>query len=88
MASRTDRAGLLMYAPQDEPALFFTGRGALFGIPMPIFVFVAAAPSRFLFCSRIVSLWLAHSRIPDGQISPISSSNCCSEPNILRPASP
>ena len=46
----------VMYAPQDEPALFFTGRGALFGIPMPIFVFVAAAPSRFLFCSRIVSL--------------------------------
>ena len=36
----------VMYAPQDEPALFFAGRGALFGSPMPIFVFVAAAPSQ------------------------------------------
>src|SRR5262245_15542487 len=33
----------VVYAPQDEPALLFAGRSALFGIPMPIFVFAAAA---------------------------------------------
>jgi ribose transport system permease protein len=40
------------YAPQDASALLFAGRGALFGIPMPIFVFAAAALVTHAFLSR------------------------------------
>lgn len=40
------------YAPQDAAALLFAGRGALFGIPMPIFVFAAAALVMHAFLSR------------------------------------
>jgi ribose transport system permease protein len=42
----------VVYAPQDTPALVFAGRGALFGIPMPIFVFAAAALVMHAFLSR------------------------------------
>ncbi len=42
----------VVYAPQDSAALLFAGRGALFGIPMPIFVFAAAAVIMHLFLSR------------------------------------
>jgi len=42
----------VVYAPQDTPALLFAGRGALFGIPMPIFVFAAAALVIHAFLSR------------------------------------
>ena len=42
----------VVYAPQNEPALLFAGRGALFGIPMPIFVFAAAAVLVYGFLSR------------------------------------
>jgi len=42
----------VVYAPQDSAALLFAGRGALFGIPMPIFVFAAAALIMHLFLSR------------------------------------
>jgi len=42
----------VVYAPQNAPALLFAGRGALFGIPMPIFVFAAAALVIHAFLSR------------------------------------
>lgn len=42
----------VVYAPQNAPALVFAGRGALFGIPMPIFVFAAAALAMHGFLSR------------------------------------
>lgn len=42
----------VVYAPQDQPALLFAGRGALLGIPMPIFVFAAAALLVYAFLSR------------------------------------
>ncbi len=42
----------VVYAPQDSAALLFAGRGALFGIPMPIFVFAAAALIMHFFLSR------------------------------------
>jgi ribose transport system permease protein len=42
----------VVYAPQNEAALLFAGRGALFGIPMPIFVFAAAALLVYGFLSR------------------------------------
>jgi ribose transport system permease protein len=42
----------VVYAPQDSAALLFAGRGALFGVPMPIFVFAAAALIMHLFLSR------------------------------------
>jgi ribose transport system permease protein len=47
-----DLAGLRRYAPQDADALLFAGRGSLFGIPMPIIVFAAAAVVMHLFLSR------------------------------------
>jgi ribose transport system permease protein len=42
----------VVYAPQDSAALLFAGRGTLFGIPMPIFVFAAAALVMHFFLSR------------------------------------
>jgi ribose transport system permease protein len=42
----------VVYAPQDSAALLFAGRGSLFGIPMPIFVFAAAALVMHFFLSR------------------------------------
>lgn len=42
----------VVYAPQDQAALLFAGRGALLGIPMPIFVFAAAALLVNAFLSR------------------------------------
>jgi len=42
----------VVYAPQDSAALLFAGRGALFGVPMPIFVFAAAALIMHFFLSR------------------------------------
>ncbi len=42
----------VVYAPQNAPALVFAGRGTLFGIPMPIFVFAAAALVMHAFLSR------------------------------------
>ena len=42
----------VVYAPQDAPALLFPGRGELLGVPMPIFVFAAAALVMHLFLSR------------------------------------
>ncbi len=42
----------VVYAPQDAPALVFAGRGTLLGIPMPIFVFAAAALIMHAFLSR------------------------------------
>jgi ribose transport system permease protein len=41
----------VVYAPQDAAALLFAGRGTLFGIPMPIFVFAAAALVMHAFLS-------------------------------------
>ncbi|MGO8916582.1 MAG: ABC transporter permease, partial [Stellaceae bacterium] len=42
----------VVYAPQNAPALVFAGRGMLLGIPMPIFVFAAAALVMHAFLSR------------------------------------
>ncbi len=42
----------VVYAPQDAAALLFAGRGTLFGIPMPIFVFAGAALVMHAFLSR------------------------------------
>jgi ribose transport system permease protein len=42
----------VVYAPQNAPALVFAGRGTLVGIPMPIFVFAAAALVMHAFLSR------------------------------------
>ncbi len=42
----------VVYAPQDAPALVFPGRGVLFGIPMPIFVFAGAALLMHFFLSQ------------------------------------
>jgi len=33
----------VVYAPKDAPGLLFLGAGRIFGIPVPIFVFAAAA---------------------------------------------
>ncbi|MBV9563695.1 MAG: ABC transporter permease [Bradyrhizobium sp.] len=42
----------VVYAPNDAPALLFLGAGQLFGVPMPIFVFAAAALVMHLFLSQ------------------------------------
>lgn len=42
----------VVYAPKDQPGLVFAGQGLLFGIPMPIIVFVIAAIAIHLFLSR------------------------------------
>lgn len=42
----------VVYAPQDAQALLFSGRGVLLGVPMPIFVFAAAAIVMHLFLSQ------------------------------------
>jgi ribose transport system permease protein len=42
----------VVYAPKDSPALLFLGAGQLFGVPMPIFVFAAAALVMHLFLSQ------------------------------------
>ncbi len=42
----------VVYAPQNADALLFAGRGSLFGIPMPIFVFAGAALVMYGFLSR------------------------------------
>ena len=42
----------VVYAPKDEPGLMFLGAGRLFGIPVPILVFAAAAIVMQLFLSR------------------------------------
>ena len=42
----------VVYAPKDAPALLFLGAGQLFGVPVPIFVFAAAALAMQLFLSR------------------------------------
>ncbi len=42
----------VVYAPKDAPALMFLGAGRLFGVPLPIFVFAAAALAIHLFLSR------------------------------------
>jgi len=42
----------VVYAPQNAAALLFAGRGALFGIPMPIIVFAATALVMHAFLSR------------------------------------
>jgi len=42
----------VVYAPQDAAALLFAGRGTFLGVPMPIFVFAAAALIMHFFLSR------------------------------------
>jgi ribose transport system permease protein len=42
----------VVYAPKDAPALLSLGAGRIFGIPVPIFVFAAAALAMQLFLSR------------------------------------
>jgi len=42
----------VVYAPKDAPALMFAGAGRLFGVPVPILVFAAAALAMHLFLSR------------------------------------
>lgn len=42
----------VVYAPKDAPALMFAGAGHLFGAPVPIFVFAAAALLMHLFLSK------------------------------------
>jgi ribose transport system permease protein len=42
----------VVYAPKDAPALLFLGAGRIFGIPVPIFVFAAAALAMELFLSQ------------------------------------
>jgi ribose transport system permease protein len=42
----------VVYAPKDAPSLMFLGAGRLFGVPVPIFVFAAAALIIHLFLSR------------------------------------
>jgi ribose transport system permease protein len=42
----------VVYAPKNEPSLMFLGAGRLFGIPVPILVFAAAAVAMHLFLSR------------------------------------
>ncbi len=42
----------VVYAPKDAPALMFLGAGRLFGVPVPIFVFAAAALLMHLFLSQ------------------------------------
>ena len=42
----------VVYAPKNAPALLYPGHGLLFGIPMPIIVFLAAAIGMHLFLSR------------------------------------
>ena len=53
MAPRTGlRRSTSSMSPQDAAALLFAGRGTLFGIPMPIFVFAGAALLMHAFLSR------------------------------------
>jgi ribose transport system permease protein len=42
----------VVYAPKDAPGLLFLGAGRILGIPVPIFVFAAAALAMQLFLSR------------------------------------
>jgi ribose transport system permease protein len=42
----------VVYAPKEAPALLFLGAGRIFGVPVPIFVFAAAAVAMQLFLSR------------------------------------
>lgn len=42
----------VVYAPQNAPGLLFPGRGEFFGVPMPIFVFAAAAVLMHFFLSE------------------------------------
>jgi ribose transport system permease protein len=42
----------VVYAPKDAPALMFLGAARLFGVPVPIFVFAAAALIIHLFLSQ------------------------------------
>src|SRR3954447_6267362 len=42
----------VVYAPKDAPGLMFAGAARLFGIPVPILVFAAAAAALHLFLSR------------------------------------
>ncbi len=42
----------VVYAPKDAPHLLYLGAGHLFGVPMPIFVFLLAAIAMHLFLSR------------------------------------
>jgi ribose transport system permease protein len=42
----------VVYAPKDAPSLMFLGAGRLFSVPVPIFVFAAAALIIHLFLSR------------------------------------
>jgi ribose transport system permease protein len=42
----------VVYAPKNAPTLLYPGHGLLFGIPMPIIVFLAAAIGMHLFLSR------------------------------------
>ena len=42
----------VVYAPRNAPGLMFLGAGQVFGIPVPIFVFGAAATAMHLFLSR------------------------------------
>ena len=42
----------VVYAPKDAPKLMYLGAGHLFGVPLPIFVFAAAALVMHLFLSR------------------------------------
>jgi len=42
----------VVYAPKDAPSLMFLGAGRVFGVPVPIFVFAAAALVIHLFLSQ------------------------------------
>ncbi len=42
----------VVYAPKDAPGLTFLGAGHVFGVPMPIIVFLLAAIAMHLFLSR------------------------------------
>jgi ribose transport system permease protein len=42
----------VVYAPKNAPVLLYPGQGLLFGIPMPIIVFLVAATVMHLFLSR------------------------------------
>ena len=42
----------VVYAPKNEPALMFLGAGRIYGVPVPILVFAAAAIAMQLFLSR------------------------------------
>ena len=42
----------VVYAPKNAPVLLYPGQGLLFGIPMPIIVFLVAAAAMHFFLSR------------------------------------